>query len=61
VAKEKSGASTSAFPPLGREECELVEKEIRDRFKKMCEGYFDVVSRKLVTEHMVRLISVECH
>lgn len=42
-----------ALPP---EEEELVEKELRDRFKKMCEGYFDSVSKKLVKEHMVR-----CH
>lgn len=53
VAKEKSSASSADFPSLGKEESELVEKEIRDRFKKMCEGYFDVVSRKLVTEHKV--------
>ncbi len=30
-----------------------MEKEIRDRFKKMCEGYFDNVSKKLVIEHNV--------
>ena len=35
------------------EEDELVEKEIRDRFKKMCEGYFDNVSKKLLIEHKV--------
>lgn len=35
------------------EEEELVEKNIRDRFKKMCEGYFQNVSKKLVTEHNV--------
>lgn len=32
---------------------ELVEKDIRDRFKKMCEGYFQSVSKKLVAEHNV--------
>lgn len=32
---------------------ELVEKDIRDRFKKMCEGYFQNVSKKLVMEHNV--------
>lgn len=32
---------------------EFVEKEIRDRFKKMCEGYFQSVSKKLVIEHNV--------
>ena len=29
------------------------EKEIRERFKKMCEGYFDNVPKKLVIEHKV--------
>lgn len=37
-----------------KEEDELVEKDIRDRFKKMCEGYFENVSKKLVIEHNVR-------
>jgi regulator of nonsense transcripts 2 len=32
---------------------ELVGKEIRDRFKRMCEGYFQNVSKKLVVEHNV--------
>ena len=32
---------------------EFVEKDIRDRFKKMCEGYFQSVSKKLVIEHNV--------
>ena len=32
---------------------ELVEKEIRDRFKRMCEGYFESVSKKLLVEHNV--------
>lgn len=33
---------------------DLVEKEIRDRFKRMCEGYFETISKKLVKEHLVR-------
>ena len=33
---------------------EFVEKGIRDRFKKMCEGYFQNVSKKLAIEHSVR-------
>ena len=37
---------------------EFVEKEIRDRFKRMCEGYFQNVSKKLVIEHNVRGIRV---
>jgi regulator of nonsense transcripts 2 len=32
---------------------EFVEKDIRDRFKRMCEGYFQNVSKKLVIEHNV--------
>ncbi|KAI0293362.1 ARM repeat-containing protein [Multifurca ochricompacta] len=48
-----SDAPEVAFPPLGveAEEDELVEKDIRDRFKKMCEGYFENVAKKLVIEH----------
>ena len=30
-----------------------MEQEVRDRFKKMCEGYFDNVAKKLVIEHKV--------
>ena len=41
------------FPQLIREEEELVEQDIRDRFKRMCEGYFDNVCKKLVIEHKV--------
>jgi len=41
------------FPQLVREEEELVEQDIRDRFKRMCEGYFDNVCKKLVIEHKV--------
>ncbi|KAH0827963.1 ARM repeat-containing protein [Lanmaoa asiatica] len=40
-----------SFPPLLNEDEELVEKDIRDRFKRMCEGYFDNVAKKLVMEH----------
>jgi regulator of nonsense transcripts 2 len=42
------------FPPLAKGEIELVEQDIRDRFRRMCEGYFDNVSKKLVIEHKVR-------
>lgn len=41
------------FPPIFKEEDELVERDIRDRFKRMCEGYFDNVCKKLVIEHKV--------
>ncbi|KAF8893957.1 transcription factor [Infundibulicybe gibba] len=39
------------YPTLGTETDELVEREIRDRFKRMCEGYFENVCKKLVIEH----------
>lgn len=42
------------FPPLSNEDEELVEQDIRDRFRRMCEGYFDNVAKKLVMEHKVR-------
>ncbi|KIK67319.1 hypothetical protein GYMLUDRAFT_156182 [Collybiopsis luxurians FD-317 M1] len=40
-------------PPsiIANEADQLVEKDIRDRFKRMCEGYFDNVCKKLVIEH----------
>ncbi|THG98656.1 hypothetical protein EW026_g3557 [Hermanssonia centrifuga] len=50
ATKEANGVN-GAFPALSKEEDELVEKDIRDRFKKMCEGYFESVSKKLVIEH----------
>ncbi|EJD02975.1 transcription factor [Fomitiporia mediterranea MF3/22] len=45
--------NADGFPQLGTdgEEDELVEKETRARFKRMCEGYFESVSKKLVIEH----------
>ncbi|THH05283.1 hypothetical protein EW145_g4909 [Phellinidium pouzarii] len=44
--------NADTYPQLGKdEEDELVEKEIRARFKRMCEGYFESVSKKLVIEH----------
>jgi regulator of nonsense transcripts 2 len=48
-------AAETVFPSLGveREEDELIEKEVRDRFKKMCEGYFENVAKKLIIEHRV--------
>jgi len=52
LAFDTSESAETAFPPLGLEaEDELVEKDIRDRFKKMCEGYFENVAKKLVLEH----------
>ncbi|KAM6502194.1 ARM repeat-containing protein [Amanita muscaria] len=39
------------FPALVKEEEELIEQDIRDRFKRMCEGYFENVCKKLLIEH----------
>jgi regulator of nonsense transcripts 2 len=46
---------TGNFPQLTKEADSLVEQDIRDRFKRMCEGYFENVSKKLVIEHKVGL------
>lgn len=46
-------AAASANGKEGGDGDDLVEKDIRDRFRKMCEGYFDSVSKKLVIEHNV--------
>lgn len=40
-----------AFPALDDDTGSLIEQDIRDRFKRMCEGYFESVSKKLVIEH----------
>jgi regulator of nonsense transcripts 2 len=48
---EENTSDTS--PTSAKEDEDLVEQDIRDRFKKMCEGYFDSVSKKLVVEHKV--------
>lgn len=55
LALDTSEMAEIAFPPLGveAEKDELVEKDIRDRLKKMCEGYFENVAKKLVLEHKV--------
>ncbi|KAF7782626.1 hypothetical protein Agabi119p4_2002 [Agaricus bisporus var. burnettii] len=53
LSAAQSTASDDAlhFPPIRNEEEELVELDIRDRFKRMCEGYYDNVCKKLVMEH----------
>ncbi|KAF9465011.1 transcription factor [Collybia nuda] len=43
--------SDGLFPALSKEENELVEQDIRDRFKRMCEGYYENVCKKLIIEH----------
>jgi regulator of nonsense transcripts 2 len=34
---------------------ELIEKNVRDRFKRLCDGYYGNVSKKLIKEHVVSL------
>jgi regulator of nonsense transcripts 2 len=53
---EGSQTETDGVQADVREEEELVETEMRDRFKRMCEGYFDSVCKKLVKEHRVGAI-----
>lgn len=38
---------------VASEEDEIVEKETRDKLKRMCEGYFETISKKLLKEHLV--------
>ena len=49
-----ANGANGEYPALTNEAEELVEKDIRDRFKRMCEGYFETVCKKLVIEHNVR-------
>lgn len=51
-------ATSEAYPALSKEADELVEQDIRDRFKRMCEGYYDNVCKKLVIEHKVRFLRI---
>jgi regulator of nonsense transcripts 2 len=62
LVSDASEAVEITFPPLGAgaERDELVEKDIRDRFKKMCEGYFENVAKKLVLEHKVYVPKFPC-
>ncbi|KAG6879667.1 hypothetical protein C0992_013203 [Termitomyces sp. T32_za158] len=43
--------SDATYPSLTGGPDELVEQDIRDRFKRMVEGYYDTVCKKLVIEH----------
>lgn len=45
--------SQSELPTIGRGE--LIEQDVRDRFKRMCEGYFDNICKKLLIEHKVSI------
>ncbi|KAH7925540.1 ARM repeat-containing protein [Leucogyrophana mollusca] len=51
LSSHTASETRGAFPAIFNEEEELVEQDLRDRFKRMCEGYFENVSKKLVIEH----------
>uniref|UniRef100_A0A0W0FH57 MIF4G domain-containing protein n=1 Tax=Moniliophthora roreri TaxID=221103 RepID=A0A0W0FH57_MONRR len=51
ASQPDESSSLDMFPSLTNEADQLVEKDIRDRFKRMCEGYFDNVCKKLLKEH----------
>jgi len=55
LSAEAQHKATSANVVINEDE-ELIEKDIRDRFKKMCEGYFENVSKILVKDHMVGMV-----
>ncbi|KAJ1304793.1 hypothetical protein OPQ81_005929 [Rhizoctonia solani] len=50
VAQESTNGASNGATVLNESE-ELIEKDIRDKFKRMCEGYYDNVAKKLVKEH----------
>lgn len=52
ISADAQQKATSANVVVNEDE-ELIEKDIRDRFKKMCEGYFENVSKILVKDHVV--------
>jgi len=53
LSEATTNTTQGEFPAFLNENEEIVEQSIRDRFKRMCEGYFDSVSKKLVMEHKV--------
>jgi regulator of nonsense transcripts 2 len=62
LASDASEAVEIMFLPLGVgvEGDELVEKDIHNRFKKMCEGYFENVAKKLILKHKVYVPKFPC-
>jgi len=50
-ALQEKTSEDAHFPSLIKEEEELIEQDIRDRFRRMCEGYFDSICKKLLIEH----------
>lgn len=55
-----SASQPEPVPPMLDEGEQLVEKDIRDRFKRMSEGYFENVCKKLVIEHTVGINQKAC-
>lgn len=52
VAQDAANGTQNGATVLDEKE-ELIEKDIRDKFKRMCEGYYDNVAKKLLKEHNV--------
>ncbi|QRV94265.1 eukaryotic translation initiation factor 4G [Ceratobasidium sp. AG-Ba] len=50
VARDAQNGHTNGAAALNEGD-ELVEKDVRDKFKRMCEGYYDNVAKKLLKEH----------
>ncbi|KAL0564210.1 mRNA decay protein, partial [Marasmius crinis-equi] len=50
-SQAEEAAPLDGFPSLQNEAEQLIERDTRDRFKRMCEGYFDNVCKKLLIEH----------
>jgi regulator of nonsense transcripts 2 len=52
VAQDSAnGAQNGAT--IVNEQDELIEKDVRDKFKRMCEVYYESVAKKLAKEHKV--------
>lgn len=58
LSSATTNTTQGEFPAFLNENDELVEQGIRDRFKRMCENYFDSVSKKLVIEHKVCFVVI---
>ncbi|KAF8609017.1 transcription factor [Ceratobasidium sp. AG-I] len=50
VAQDATNGTQNGAAVFDEKE-ELIEKDIRDKFKRMCEGYYDNVAKKLLKEH----------
>jgi regulator of nonsense transcripts 2 len=61
TSEPESAGDNGEFPELVQAQDELVELDIRERFRKMCIGYYENVSKKLVIEHTVSRFPLFMH